>query len=88
MAGIHQNKGIGWQTLEILRIESQGIFGRLANLRTGDPPENRTAASTGIEGGGKAKWIGGDRSGEEHYYTDRLTSIAPRIIATHYGVDR
>lgn len=67
-------------------IERKGLFPGLSN-RAG-PPENRTAASTGIESGGKEKRIGGDRSGEEHYYTDRLTSIAPRIIATHFGVDR
>ena len=56
--------------------------------KPGGPAENRTAASTGIEGGGKEKWIGGDRSGEEHYYTDRFTSIVPRIIGLHFGVDR
>ncbi len=88
MARTNRNNGLGWQTLEIPRIESQGLFDQVANLGTGDPPQNRTAASTGIEGGGKEKWIGGDRSGGEHYYTDRLTSIAPRIIALHFGVDR
>jgi hypothetical protein len=53
--------------------------------KPGGPPRNETAASTGIEGGGNENGIGGDRSGDQDYYTDRLTSIAvPRIIALHW----
>ena len=67
-------------------IERKGLFPGLSN-RAG-PPGNRTAASTGIEGGGKERRIGGDRSGDQEYYTDRLTATPPRIIALHFGVDR
>ena len=67
-------------------IERKGLFPGLSN-RAG-PPGNKTAALTVISGGGKEDRKGGDRSGEEQYYTDRLTAIAPRIIALHFGVDR
>ena len=47
-------KGIDWQTIEIPRIESQGLFGRVANLGADDPPpESKTAAPTGIGSGGE-----------------------------------
>lgn len=67
-------------------IDPKGLFSALP--KRGGPPGNKTAASTGIEGGGKENGIGGDRSGDQDYYTDRFTAIAPRIIATHFGVDR
>lgn len=83
-------KALDWQTGQYALFEGKGLFGRLANLKPpGDgPPETKTAASTGIEGGGKESWIGGDRSGEQEYYTDRLTATPPRIIALRFGVDR
>lgn len=80
MAEISGNNGLGWQTREISRIESQGLFDRVANLGTGDRSQNKTAAPTGIGSGG-------DEMG-------KLTSVSGagryrnlRILATHFGLD-
>lgn len=63
---------------EFRPIDPKRLFG--VAPKPGAPPENRTAASTGIEGGGKA---------EDQNAGERLLTFyrACPIIATHFGIE-
>jgi len=66
---------LGCLTCQNADIERKELFPGLSNQD--DPPQRKTAAPTGIAGGGKELRNGGHLSVANFYHV-------PRIIATHY----
>ena len=85
---VRQYGDLGRQTFGSRFTEFQGFSGRLANLATGDPPQNETAAPTGIGSGDIGKLVGYSEIGicAPDAFAAMADWILP-IIAKHFGLD-
>jgi hypothetical protein len=77
--------GLGPSLGKCRPIEAQWVFPE--SPKPVDPPQRRTAALVGTQDGGKDNRKVGGTSKGQHYYTNRLTATAPRIVALHWGAE-